>query len=505
MLTRRQFLLGSTGLAWVASGCTWRWKGSDQRLVNDLHSQLNETQVHRVVRPDSLDSLQHAIHGAKQEGKGISIAAGRHAMGGQQFGAGTILLDMRDLTRVLRFDPDHGQVEVQAGIQWPELVDFLLREQRGRRTQWGIIQKQTGADRLSIGGAMAANVHGRGLQLKPFIADVESFVLVGPDGLSRTCSRRENEELFRLAIGGYGLFGVVASATLRLASRRKVERVVEIIDVDDLIPAFEKRIADGYLFGDFQYATDERSEDFLRKGVFSCYRPVEQDRPIPPGQKELSIEDWRQLLYLGHADKARAFEIYSAYYLSTTGQVYWSDTHQMSVYLDDYHRWLDQKLGARDRATEMITEIYVRREALPRFLEEARRDFRANRVNVIYGTIRLIERDEESVMAWAKDRYACVIFNLHVVHTPQGLDQASQAFQRLIDLAIPHGGSYYLTYHRWASRQQVEACYPQFPEFLRLKRQYDPEERFQSDWYRHYRTMFSDRADQPAVSSRFNT
>jgi hypothetical protein len=27
---------------------------------------------------------------------------------------------------------------------------------------------------------------------------------------------------------------------------------------------------------------------------------------------------------------------------------------------------------------------------------------------------------------------------------------------------------------------------------LRLKKRYDPEERFQSDWYRHYREMFKD-------------
>lgn len=52
--------------------------------------------------------------------------------------------------------------------------------------------------------------------------------------------------------------------------------------------------------------------------------------------------------------------------------------------------------------------------------------------------------------------------------------------------------SYYLTYHKFATRDQILACYPQFPEFLRLKRRYDPEERFQSDWYRHYRRMFAD-------------
>jgi FAD/FMN-containing dehydrogenase len=65
------------------------------------------------------------------------------------------------------------------------------------------------------------------------------------------------------------------------------------------------------------------------------------------------------------------------------------------------------------------------------------------------------------------------------------------AFRRLTDVAIRHGGSYYLTYHRFATREQVLACYPQFPEFLRLKRNYDPTERFQSDWYRYYRKLFA--------------
>jgi hypothetical protein len=110
---------------------------------------------------------------------------------------------------------------------------------------------------------------------------------------------------------------------------------------------------------------------------------------------------------------------------------------------------------------------------------------------MIYGTIRLIEKDEESFLVWAKEPFACVIFNLHTVHTPQGLSRSERDFRRLIELAIGYGGSYYLTYHRFATRAQVERCYPQFPEFLSLKRKYDPEERFQSDWYRHYKAAFA--------------
>ncbi len=457
-------------------------------LVNDIHSQLNATDVESIVTPTSLAEIQELTG----SGKPICVAGGRHAMGGQQFATGGVLLDTRLMKRVLRFDADRGLIELEAGMQWPELIEYLIRIQEGRSQSWGIAQKQTGADRFSIGGSIAANVHGRGLLMKPIIADVESLVLVDSRGNLRTCSRHENAELFRLVVGGYGLFGIAYSVKLRLVPRQKLQRCVEVIDIEDLMGAFDRRIADGFTYGDFQYSIDEKSETFLRSGVFSCYRPVDPSTPIPTGQKELGDEDWRDLLYLAHVDRAQVYEKYVGYYLATNGQIYWSDTHQLSTYLDDYHRHLDQTLGAKHPATEIITEIYVPRDELTGFIDEARVDFRKNGVLVIYGTIRLIERDEESFLAWAKEPYACVIFNLHTEHTREGLQHSAQAFRRLIDMAIRRGGSYYLTYHKYATREQLLACYPQFPEFLRLKRQYDPEERFQSDWYRHHRAMFKD-------------
>jgi FAD/FMN-containing dehydrogenase len=218
--------------------------------------------------------------------------------------------------------------------------------------------------------------------------------------------------------------------------------------------------------------------------------PIET--PVPPSEKQLTDENWRQLLFLAHTDEKQAFERYAAYYLSTNGQIYWSDTHQLSIYPDNYHREIDQRLHAPYPATEVITEIDVPRSMLKGFLDEVREDFRKNKVELIYGTVRLIERDDESFLPWAKQAYACTIFNLHTVHSPEGLQRSAEAFRRLIDMALRRQGTYYLTYHRYAARTQVEACYPKFAEFLRLKRKYDPEERFQSDWYRHYRSMFAD-------------
>jgi FAD/FMN-containing dehydrogenase len=492
MISRREFMANSIGFLASSSAAGALAAEPESVLVNDVHSQLNPTRVLEILQPQSLDEVQRIVRSARSDGKEISVAGGRHAMGGQEFGTNTLLIDIRKLNRVLNLDRKYGILDVEAGIEWPELIDGYLALQNGNGQRWGIAQKQTGADRLTIAGTIAANAHGRGLKMKPFVSNVESFVLVDATGTSHTCSRTENPEMFRMVHGGYGLFGVVTSARLRLVPRTKVERVVEIRTVDDLIPAFDKRIADGFQYGDFQFSIERASEDFLHKGVFSCYRPVPLNTPIPTTEKQLTDENWRQLLYLAHTDQKQAFNRYAEYYLSTSGQVYWSDLHQLSIYPDNYHREIDAKLHAPFPATEMITEVDVPKPALLSFLEEAREDFRKNDTELIYGTVRLIERDDETFLPWAKQPYACTVFNLHVVHSPERLQRSADAFRRLIDMAARRGGTYYLTYHRYATRSQVESCYPQFAEFLRLKKKYDPEERFQSDWYRHYRTMFAD-------------
>jgi FAD/FMN-containing dehydrogenase len=498
MLSRRDFLrlAANAGVATVVlPGCrpaALANAGADGISVNDVHSHLNPTRVHRVVRPESTDAVQAVVRAARAEGRAVSIAGGKHAMGGQQFGEDTTLIDMNGLRRVVEFDRVNGEIEVEAGIEWPELYKYLVDNQQDAKQQWAFVQKQTGADRLSIGGALAANVHGRGLKLPPFVGDVAAFTIVGPDGALLRCSRTENTELFRAAIGGYGLFGVIVTVRLRLTRRHLVQRIVEVIDIDSLPAMFARRIADGFEYGDFQFATELREETLLRKGVFSCYRPVDPSTPVPTNRASLKAENWHELIYLAHVDRARAFQAYSSYYLTTSGQYYWSDEHQMSTYIPDYHDALADRLGAYARGTEMITEIYVPRDALVRFLADVRSDFLQHKTDLIYGTIRLIEPDTETMLAWAKQPYACIIFNIHVMPDAAGIEKAKQDFRRLIDRGLSYGGSYYLTYHRWAERRQVAAAYPQFADFLRLKRRHDPAEVFQSEWYRHYRRMFAD-------------
>src|SRR6184192_716920 len=484
MLTRREFIRTAALFALAP-----HLSAEQEIWVNDVHSQLNRTRVRTLLTPRTRDELAEIARSASRKGLPISVSGCRHSMGGQQFATDSICIDMRSLDRVISFDQEHGLVEAEAGIQWPKLIRTYLDAQANSAKQWGIAQKQTGADTFTLGGSLSSNVHGRGLTMKPLISNVESFNLINADGKSIRCSRDENNELFRLATGGYGLFGLIDSVRLRLVPRQKLRRVVEIIRAVDLPKRFEERIAQKFLYGDFQFSVDEKSPDFLLRGVFSCYEPIDEHELIG-ARKELLDDDWLDLLRLAYTDREKAFKRYSDYYLSTNGQTYWSDTTQLSAYLPNYAQKLRELIGG-DESSLIITEIYVPRTDLPDFLARAAELLRSNHTIVIYGTVRLIEKDDESLLAWAKEPYACIIFNLLAFHTPEGIEASARSFRGLIDLGIARGGSYYLTYHKFAKPEQLVACYPQFKQFLDLKRKYDPAERFQSDWYRYYRKLFA--------------
>ena len=472
-------------------------------LLNDVHSQLNPTSVAKVARPQTRAELQHLVRDARAARLGISVAGGRHAMGGQQFAAGALHVDMTALDRVLHSDPQRGLLQIEAGADWPKIIAASHSMTISPGHQWGIRQKQTGVDAVSLGGSISANAHGRGLLMQPIGDDIEDLTLVNAQSELLVCSRDQHAELFSLVIGGYGMFGIIYAATLRLTPRQRVKRVVDIIDLDDAMNAVYRRAAEGCLFGDFQFVIDHQDDSFLRRGVFACYKPAGNAAAAAIPAADLGPEPWLKLLKLAHDDKQSAFRLYSQHYLGTDGNQYWSDTMQLSTYIPSYVEFLESARlagpagpappanAAAVKETLVIGEHYVPRDKLLAFMEQAREVFRRFETEVIYGTIRAILRDTVSFLPWAKDDFACVIFNLRTPHSETGLRLTADTFRALIDASNGLGGSFFLTYHRYASAAQVEAAYPQFRAWLDLKRRYDPDLLFVSDWYLHYRDAFA--------------
>jgi len=66
-------------------------------------------------------------------------------------------------------------------------------------------------------------------------------------------------------------------------------------------------------------------------------------------------------------------------------------------------------------------KFYVPRADLPDFLAQAVDLLRSNRTTVIYGTVRLIEKDDRAFLHGPKNPTP-VIFNLLTLHTPGGIE-----------------------------------------------------------------------------------
>jgi FAD/FMN-containing dehydrogenase len=486
-LKRRDFLKTISAAPFLTAASLDSPQGT---LVNDVHTGWNPTWVDRVEQPTSAAEVQALITAARKRGKIISVSGSRHATGGQQFAGHSVLVDMRRMNRVLDFDAKTGVLGVEGGIEWPDLIQGYLKAQ-GTAPLWGIRQKQGGGDHMTLGGALSANAHGHCLGAPPLIGDVEWIEIMANDKKPQRCSRTEEKELFSLAIGGYGLFGIITAIGLRLTARRKVRRNVEALTLAESLALVEKRAAHAAAFGYFQYNTDETSLDFMRTGILTTYEAVGPDTPLSEANGDIDEAPLASLLALAHKDRRSAYTHYAKFELSKNANVEWSDLHQLSSYPSGYHASLNRNVGDERKGADLIWEFYVPRNELITFLEEARRAMLKSETPLIYGTVRFIEQDRDSFLAWAKKRYACVILTPHCSGDAPGVRKASDLYRQLAQAAGKHGGSFYLTYNRFAGRSEIDAAYPQFSEFLALKRKYDPTDLFQSDWYRHYRDLYA--------------
>lgn len=136
--------------------------------------------------------------------RGGGCAYGDAAIGGEA------TLMVGGLDRMIDFDPQTARLTVEAGVLLRDVIRAFLP--RGY-----FPPVAPGTQNVSIGGMIAAHVHGKNHHAVGGFGDhVDSLTLVGPDGVARRCSPGENSELFWATVGGMGLTGVITQASFRL-------------------------------------------------------------------------------------------------------------------------------------------------------------------------------------------------------------------------------------------------------------------------------------------------
>ena len=165
---------------------------------------------HGVVIARSAAQISALLKAAQAHRVPVTVRGGGLTTEGESVAFGGVLLDMTGMSRVLSLDKDKLTVRTEAGIFWASLAEHLRRHGMDYLSAPLNLTSSVGGT-LGVGG-IDVNSARFGCSADQALA----LQVVTPTGEVVECSDEVNPELFRRVILGYGQFGVITEATLRI-------------------------------------------------------------------------------------------------------------------------------------------------------------------------------------------------------------------------------------------------------------------------------------------------
>ena len=96
------------------------------------------------------------------------------------------------------------------------------------------------------------------------------------------CSRTDNAEIFRAAMGGYGLFGVILELELDMVPNTRLTPTYEPMPGRDIGPFFVKAMKSDPTIQMAYGRLDVSLDRFFEQGMLITYRPSADQQNLPP-------------------------------------------------------------------------------------------------------------------------------------------------------------------------------------------------------------------------------
>lgn len=263
----------------------WAEKGVEietpKGFANDA-SQLNLTKVDTIIQvPNNKGEieiqLKKVLKYAKENNLKISIAGAKHSMGGHTIYPNGIVLNMLAYKQ-MQLDAENNVLTIGSGALWEDAIKYL--DKYGKSI--AIMQAFSS---FSVGGSISVNGHGWQKNLPPISASVIAFTLMKENGEIVNYSIQENQELFKLVIGGYGLFGIVLDVKLKVVENIALQYKYIRLSPNNYINYFKKHITENpnvnLVFGRLRIS----DKHFLEEATLNFFEKVEATIPVLQNQK----------------------------------------------------------------------------------------------------------------------------------------------------------------------------------------------------------------------------
>jgi FAD/FMN-containing dehydrogenase len=447
----------------------------------DDASRLNQTRVAEVwsipADPSAAESqLKDLLRRARENGLHVAIAGARHSMGGHTIYPDGIVIDMLPFRR-MDLDADRRVLHVGAGARWSEIIPYL--DARG----FSVAVMQSNDD-FSVGGSISVNCHGWQHDHPPIASTVESLRLMKADGSIVACSRAENAELFSLALGGYGLLGVILDIKLRVVPNERYRPESEVLPSDRYVARFVEKVRGrsdiGMVYGRVSIVPGEKT--FLREAILTVFRRAPCEPEEIPALGSTGLITLRRAVFRAQIGSDAGKEI--------RWQAEKTFGEQVASRFVSRNQLLNEGAGNyrehnADR-TDILQEFFTPPERVKSFLDRARAIIPAHHGDLLNVTIRNILEDQDTLLRYAdRDLFAFVML-FNQPRTSDADARMEAMTHELIDAAIACGGRYYLPYRLHATKDHFVGAYPQAAAFFESKRRYDPAEIFQNQFYIKY-------------------
>ena len=449
-------------------------------------------QVCRVQRPARPEQLRRAVL-AGAEPDYVARGCGR-AYGDASLNEQRGVLDLTAQNRFLEFDPQRGRLRCQAGTTLDEILATFLP--RG----W-FLPVTPGTRFVSVGGAIAADVHGKNHHRDgSFGSFVERLELLTADGRVVVCGPQQERPVFLATLGGMGLTGIILSADLRL--RRidtayvdvRYERAEHVEQALDCLDQSEDAAQYSVAWIDC-LATGAR----LGRSVVMLGNPAARDQ-LPTSLRERALDlsapaprtaprfvpEWAL-----NRHSVRAFN--AAYYAAHRPGRRLVDRYRFHYPLDAMRHW--NRIYGR-RGFVQYQALFPRETSCRGLVELLTAVAQSGRASFL------------AVLKSCGPAGDGILSYLHEGHTlALDIPYRGSATQRLVSeldqILLRHGGRIYLAKDALSDARTVAAMYPRKAEFLRIKRELDPANRFASSLSR--RLELHDRSLTVPVTRRTST
>ncbi|BBH22080.1 putative FAD-linked oxidoreductase YitY [Paenibacillus baekrokdamisoli] len=418
------------------------------------------------------------LHEAKVKNLTVSIAGQRHSQGGHTYYKDGIVVDMTSFNKILSVDPQARKIRVQAGATWKDVQDAV--------NPYGLSVKMMQSQNVfTIGGSISVNAHGRDIRNGSLIKSVESFRLLTADGQIREVSRTENADLFPLALGGYGLFGIILDVTLTLTEDEVYRILTEETNVNSYADYFRKKVQGDPDIHLHIARISVATEGYLSDMYAINYR-VDKSIPLSAHNKLKTREDWvvpLKLLFNLNRNfdwgKNALWSLQKSYFVKQRNTIISRNNAMRSdSEFMEYH-----EAGKND----LLQEYFIPVGEFASFVEDLKMLLPQEHLNLLNITVRYVNRDQEAALSYAREDMFALVCLFNVPLSNSGQAATKQGIQRIIDQVIRHHGTYYLPYAAYPTMEQFREVYPENKAFFTKKDEYDPGHLFMNYFYEQYK------------------